>query len=75
MRRNRNSEICKGGNGATILNTKTKDKIMIDPLQHDKKKLNEDAQNARYRMRQESPGSDKWWVAYYDLRKAESFLG
>lgn len=27
---------------------------------------------ARERMKRHQPGSDQWWVAYYDLRKAES---
>ena len=43
--------------------------------QQTRQQLIEDMQNARYRMHRESPGSDKWWVAYYDLRKAESLLG
>jgi len=40
-----------------------------------KQKLISNIQEARNRMRRELPGSDKWWVAYYDLRKAESLLG
>jgi hypothetical protein len=43
--------------------------------QQTRQQLIEDMQNARYRMQCESPGSDKWWVAFYDLRKAESLLG
>ena len=37
-----------------------------------RQKLIRDMQNARRRMQREIPGSDQWWVAYYDLRKAES---
>jgi hypothetical protein len=43
--------------------------------QQTRQQLIEDMKNARYRMQRELPGSDKWWVAYYDLRKAESLLG
>ena len=31
-------------------------------------------QKARERMKRHQPGSDQWWVAFYDLRKAEAML-
>ena len=39
---------------------------------HVKKQLIRDMQSARRRMHLELTGSDQWWAAYYDLRKAES---
>lgn len=39
-----------------------------------RQRLIKDMQNAKYRMQHEPHGSDKWWVAYYDLRKAELLI-
>ena len=46
---------------------------ILEKMKHQtRQKLTKDMQNARRRMQRETPGSDQWWVAYYDLRKAES---
>jgi len=51
------------------------EKQQTEQEKRDQAEWESDMQRARARMLENTQGSGQWWVAYYDLRKAESRLG